>query len=128
MGLFLPGKTLQENPIHSFTAEEVLGHILWGFIVGAVTMRFRYFLLTGAFAILLRLDHLIGLLHTESISRMSHSITFGIIAVIITMLLFGKKNYLLGATVFVAYLHIFHLMHLEVMMPSFQFLLLFILA
>jgi hypothetical protein len=74
------------------------GHILWGLAAGAVTISLRYFLLAGSFAILVDSDHLIGLLNIESVSRMSHSIAFGIISFIIVMSFFGKRNYLLGAT------------------------------
>lgn len=98
IGIFLPDRVHQVNPLHSFTAEEVLGHISWGLLVGAVTMRLRYFLLAGFFAVLVDSDHLIGLLHVETISRMSHSIAFGIISAIAVMSFFGKRDYLLGAT------------------------------
>ncbi len=99
IGIFLPEKVHQVNPLYSFSAEEVLGHILWGLVAGAITISLRYFLLAGSFAILVDSDHLIGLLNIESVSRMSHSIVFGIISFIIIMSFFGKKNYLLGATV-----------------------------
>ncbi|TSA16532.1 MAG: hypothetical protein D4R72_06625, partial [Nitrosopumilales archaeon] len=41
----------------------------------------------------------IAFTHLDALSRMSHSIAFGIVAVIILMILFGKKDYLLGASV-----------------------------
>ena len=100
IGIFLPEKVLQPSPVHMLTVEEVGGHIVWGLVAGTVTINLRYFLLAGSFAILIDSDHLIGLWNIESVSRMSHSIAFGIAAVIILMLLFGKKNYLLGATAF----------------------------
>jgi len=68
--------------------------------VGAATIKLRYFLLAGSFAILIGSDHLIGLWNIETVPRMGHSIAFGIIAAIILMLLFGKRNYILGATAF----------------------------
>lgn len=98
VGIFLPDRVYQVNPLHSFTAEEILGHISWGLLAGAVTIRLRYILLAGFFAVLVDSDHLIGLLHVETVSRMSHSVGFGIISAIVIMSFFGKRDYLLGAT------------------------------
>ena len=94
----------QVNPLHWFTVEEIIGHIVWGLAAGAVIISLRYFLLAGSFAILIDSDHLIGLWNIETVPRMSHSIAFGMIAIIILMLLFGKRNYLLGATAFGGFL------------------------
>ena len=100
VGLFLPERTYQTSPYGVLSIQEIGGHIIWGLAAGAVTVSMRYFLLAGSFAILIDFDHLIGLWNVETVSRMSHSIAFGIISAIILMLLFGKKDYLLGATVF----------------------------
>jgi hypothetical protein len=100
IGIFLPEKSYQPNPLESYSLEEVLGHITWGLIAGAASLSLRYFFLSGAVAIVIDSDHLIGLLPIEAMSRMGHSITFGIISLVIIMVLFGKRNYLLGATVF----------------------------
>lgn len=103
---FVPERTLLPNPITNGTlnAEEVIVHIIWGLVVGAVTLRLKYFLLSGSFAVLIDSDHFVNLLHMEAFSRMSHSITFGIISVLVMMLVFGRKDYLLGATAFAALL------------------------
>ncbi|MDE1832607.1 MAG: hypothetical protein KGI02_09615 [Thaumarchaeota archaeon] len=76
---------------------EISGHILWGLFAGAASLSFRYTILAGFFAVLIDSDHLIALTHLDALFRMSHSISFGIISVIVLMILFGKRNYLLGA-------------------------------
>ena len=100
VGIFLPERTYQASPLGVLSVQEIGGHIIWGLAAGAIAMSMRYFLLAGSFAILIDSDHLIGLWNIETVSRMSHSIAFGIISAIILMLLFGKRNYLLGATAF----------------------------
>ncbi len=97
VGLLVPEKAPQPNPLSAFSIQEVTGHIIWGLVVGAASFSIRYCLLSGSFALLIDSDHLIGLLQTDALSRMSHSILFGIISILILMILFGKKNYLLGA-------------------------------
>jgi len=103
-GLFLPGKTLPVNPLISLSPEEVIGHVVWGLVAGAASLSLRYCLLGGVLAIILDSDHFVGLLHLEIVSRMSHSIFFGILSVIVLMMVFGKRNYLLGAIVISALL------------------------
>src|SRR5690242_3680952 len=91
IGLILPEKTTQINPISSLSFKEVVGHMIWGLIVGAASLSLRYFLLGGIFALFIDADHLIGLTHLDALSRMSHSIIFGIVSVTFLMFLFGKK-------------------------------------
>lgn len=100
LGIFLPGKAPLENPLTSFSLEEVGGHLIWGLVAGAASLSLRYFLLSGFFAVLIDSDHFIGLFHIDALSRMGHSLAFGIISLVVIMLLFGKRNYLLGAIVF----------------------------
>lgn len=99
LGLFLIEKGPLRNPIEALNLHEVTGHILWGLIAGAVTLSFRYTILTGLFATLIDSDHLVAFTHLNALSRMSHSIAFGAIAVAMLMLLFGKKDYRLGVAV-----------------------------
>jgi len=73
-------------------------------MLGAASLSFRYFLLAGALAIIIDLDHLIQFFNVEGLVRMGHSIPFGVAAAITLMLLFGKKNYLLGTIAFSAML------------------------
>ncbi|HXX05705.1 MAG TPA: metal-dependent hydrolase [Candidatus Bathyarchaeia archaeon] len=96
--VFLPDKTIvnQISP-GALNVYEIAGHFLWGVVAAVVTLRLKYILLGGAFAVLIDSDHIINLLQTEGISRMSHSIAFAVIAVIIVMLVFGKRDYILGA-------------------------------
>lgn len=100
LGILLAEKGPQINPMISLTPQEVLEHLAWGLIAGIVTLSFRYIILTGLFAVLIDSDHLVGLTHVDAISRVSHSIAFGIIAAVVLVLVFGKKNYLLGAVAF----------------------------
>lgn len=96
-GIFLTGNGPLENPIGGLNLHEISGHILLGLFAGAASLSFRYTILAGLFAVLIDSDHLIALTHLDALSRMSHSISFGIISVIVLMILFGKRNYLLGA-------------------------------
>jgi hypothetical protein len=104
LGLFLEPKAPIANPLPGFTVPEISGHLLWGLVAGAATLSLRYTLMGGAFAVLIDSDHLVGLTHLEAVSRMSHSIFFGIIALVLSMVLFGKKDYRLGAVAFSAVL------------------------
>lgn len=104
VGIFLEPKAPLPNPLPGFTIHEIAGHFLWGVLVGAAALSVRYALLGGAFAVLIDSDHLVGLTHMEAISRMSHSISFGIIALFVLMTLFGKRDWRLGAIAFAAVL------------------------
>jgi len=86
------------------TVKHVTGHVVFGMIVGLVTLRLRYFLIGGIFSVILDSDHLIQFLGIEVIPRMAHSISFGIIAIFVMMMVFGKRDYLLGAISFAAVL------------------------
>ncbi|MGI0075577.1 MAG: hypothetical protein ACREA5_06510, partial [Nitrosotalea sp.] len=52
--------------------------------------------------VLIDSDHLIGLTHIDALGRMSHSISFGIISLVVMMILFDKKDWRLGAISFAA--------------------------
>lgn len=97
VGMLVLEKGPVPNPVGHLTVQEVGGHLIWGLAAGAVTLSARYVILTGLFAVLIDSDHVIGLTHTDALVRMSHSISFGIISVIVLMVLFGKKDYRLGA-------------------------------
>ncbi len=96
-GMFLPGK-IPLNPIAigSLNAKEIVGHFIWGLVAGVATLRVKYALLGGSLAVLIDSDHLIALLQTEGIPRMSHSIIFALISAIVLMAIFGKRDYILG--------------------------------
>ena len=83
-GLF-PSSEFSEvlgNPLltSGISFEHVLGHITWGSFATLTTFSIRHIILGGAFTILLDADHLLQFLNIELISRMSHSIPFGLIA------------------------------------------------
>lgn len=106
IGLFLPWASIVGNPLEvsSITVEHVTGHVVWGMMVGLVTFRLRYFLIGGIFPIILDSDHLIQFLGIEVVPRMAHSVSFGLIAIFVMMMIFGKRDYLLGAISFAAVL------------------------
>ena len=99
VGIFLPEKGHLENPTPGLNLHEISGHILWGLVAGAATLSFRYTILAALFALLIDSDHLIALTHVDALSRISHSIAFGIISISVLMFLFGKKDYKLGAAI-----------------------------
>jgi len=104
-GIFLPERIYLDSPITGgFDIEHILGHIGWGLMIGALSFSLRYFLLCGSFAIIIDWDHLIQFLDIEAIGRMAHSIPFGFFSAAVLMIIFGKKNYLLGTIAFSAIL------------------------
>ncbi len=100
VGMLLPEKGPLQNPSGGLNMHEISGHILWGLVAGAAFLSLRYVIITGLFAVLIDSDHLIALLHVDALSRMSHSLAFGAIAVVVLMALFGRKDYRLGAAAF----------------------------
>ena len=105
LGIFLPERTFLDSPITGgLNVEHILGHIAWGLMIGALSLSLRYFLLAGSFAVIIDWDHLIQFLDIDAIGRMGHSLPFGFLSIIVMMLIFGKKDYLLGATAFAAML------------------------
>ncbi|MGI0059044.1 MAG: hypothetical protein ACREBJ_04680 [Nitrosotalea sp.] len=101
VGIFLAEKgPLGNNPLGGLTLHEIIGHILFGLVAGTVTLSLRYTIIAGVFAVLIDSDHLISLTHIEALGRMSHSISFGVIAFVVMMTLFGKKDWRLGAIAF----------------------------
>ena len=99
LGLILPDAFIVGNPLEvsGISFEHIFGHIIWGLVIGIVSFSFRYAILSGLFPIILDFDHWIQFLGIEMIPRMAHSITFGIIAVVIMMLIFDRKDLRLGA-------------------------------
>lgn len=104
VGMLLPEKGPLGNPSGGLNIHEIGGHLIWGLVAGAAFLSIRYVIITGLFAVLIDSDHLIALLHVDALARMSHSIAFGAIAVVVLMALFGRKDYKLGAAAFAAVL------------------------
>lgn len=100
VGMLLPEKGPLPNPSGGLNIREIGGHLIWGLVAGAAFLSARYVIITGLFAVLIDSDHLIALLHVDALSRMSHSIAFGVLAVVVLMALFGRKDYKLGAAAF----------------------------
>ena len=98
LGVILPDAFLVGNPLEvsGITLEHIIGHIIWGLVVGIASFSFRYAVLAGLFPIILDFDHWIQFFGIEMIPRMAHSITFGFIAIGVMMILFGRKDLRLG--------------------------------
>jgi len=94
------------NPlvVSSVTYEHVLGHVFWGAIIGLGTLSIRYIILGGSFAIFLDSDHLLQFLDIELVSRMSHSIPFAVIAMIVFFVITRGKDIRICAVAFGAVL------------------------
>ena len=99
LGLILPNAFLVGNPLEvsGISFEHIFGHIMWGLAAGIVSISFRYAILSGLFPIILDFDHLLQFFGIEMIPRMAHSITFGLIAVGVMMIIFDRKDLRLGA-------------------------------
>lgn len=79
---------------------------MWGISAGIASFSFRYAMISGLFPIILDFDNWIQFLGIEMIPRMAHSVTFGIIIVIVMMILFGKKDLrLIGISVAAIFSH-----------------------
>lgn len=99
LGLILPDAFIVGNPLEvsGVSFEHVFGHIMWGLAAGIASFSFRYAIISGLFPIILDFDHWIQFLGIEMIPRMAHSITFGLIAVGVMMVIFNRKDLRLGA-------------------------------
>ena len=108
LGLILPDAFLVGNPLEvsGVSPEHIIGHIMWGIAVGITSFSFRHVIISGLFPIILDFDHLIQFLGVEMIPRMAHSVTFGIIIIVVTIILFGKKDLrLIGISIAAIFSH-----------------------
>lgn len=98
-GDHLPRPYIIGNPLEvsGISLEHVVGHIVFGLIVGVASLSIRYVIIAGLFPIALDADHLVQFLNLEAIPRLGHSFVFAIISVPIMMYFLGKKDYRLGA-------------------------------
>jgi hypothetical protein len=94
LGLILPDAFVVGNPLQvsGVSFEHVFGHIMWGLAAGIASFSFRYAIISGLFPIILDFDHWIQFFGIEMIPRMAHSITFGLIAVGVMMVIFNRKD------------------------------------
>ena len=94
LGTVLPDAFMVGNPLYhsTTTPEHIIGHIVWGLIPGLAFLSLRYIILAGLFPIILDADHLLQFLEIEMVPRMAHSLPFILIAIVVMMLLFGKKD------------------------------------
>ncbi|MBI3253662.1 MAG: hypothetical protein HYZ56_02950 [Nitrosopumilales archaeon] len=108
IGMFLPTAVtyVVGNPLEvsAISVEHIVGHIVWGLIVSALSLSLRYFILGGIFPIILDSDHLIQFFDLEIMPRMAHSISFGFLASFVLLLIFGKRDYRLAGIAFAAML------------------------
>jgi hypothetical protein len=108
LGLILPDAFLVGNPLEvsGVSPEHIIGHIIWGIVAGIASFSFRYAIISGLFPIILDFDHLIQFLGVEMIPRMAHSVTFGIIIIVVMIILFGKKDLrLIGISIAAIFSH-----------------------
>ena len=96
---FLPKSYVIGNPlaVSGLSIEHVVGHIVFGLIVGLASLSIRYVIVEGLFPIALDADHLVQFLNLEAVPRMGHSFVYAIISVPVMMYFLGKKDYRLGA-------------------------------
>ena len=101
---FTDDSSIIGNPliVSNPSLEHIFGHVLFGMIAGALSLRLKYVFLIGAFAFLLDADHLLQFFNVEMISRFVHSFPFAIIIAVIMLYVFGKKDYRLAAISFSA--------------------------
>jgi len=94
LGTVLADAYVIGNPLYhsTTTPEHVIGHIVWGLIPGLAFLSLRYIILSGLFPIFLDADHLLQFLEIEMVPRMAHSLPFILIAIVVMMLIFGKKD------------------------------------
>jgi len=102
IGLILPWALPPPDPLGSATVEHILGHVVWGMAVAFATLSFRYIFAGGLFALILDADHLVNFLNVDMVIRMGHSIPFALLAPIVMMLIFGRRDFLLGSISFAA--------------------------
>lgn len=108
VGLSLPSTVtyVVGNPLEvsGISVEHIVGHIVFGLMVSALSLNLRYFILGGIFPIVLDADHLIQFFNFEMVPRMAHSIAFGFLASFVLLMFFGKRDYKLGSIAFAAML------------------------
>lgn len=103
-GMFMPERVPLANPAGGLNLHEIGGHLIWGLLPGALFLSARYAVATGFFAVLIDSDHMIALFRLDALPRMSHSIAFAAISIVVLMLIFGRKDYRLGAAALAAVL------------------------
>jgi len=79
----------------TFTYQHILGHLVWGLAAGLVSFKFKYFVIAGLFPIILDADHISTILGMEHLSRMAHSLLFGVLAATTMIAVFRRIDVLL---------------------------------
>jgi len=102
IGLILPAASPPTDPFVSATVKHIVGHIVWGMVAAFAALSFRHIFAGGLFALVLDADHLLNFFNIDMISRMTHSIPFALLAPVCMMLIFGRRDLLLGSISFAA--------------------------
>ncbi len=118
IGLILPWASPPGDPFASATVEHIVGHIVWGMVAAFATLSFRYVFVGGLFALVLDADHLLNFFNIDMVIRMGHSIPFALLALIGMMLIFGRRDLLLGSISFAA---VFSHMSLDTFLDAGEF-------
>ncbi len=118
IGLILPWALPPEDPLESATVEHIMGHIVWGMVAAFATLSFKHIFAGGLFALILDVDHFVNFLNVDMVIRMGHSIPFALLALIGMMLIFGRRDLLLGSISFAA---VFSHMSLDTFLDAGEF-------
>jgi len=118
IGLILPWALPPDDPLESATVEHIIGHIVWGMIAAFATLSFKHIFAGGLFALILDVDHFVNFLNVDMVIRMGHSISFALLAPIVMMLIFGRRDFLLGSIAFAA---VFSHMSFDILLDSGKF-------
>ncbi len=102
IGFILPGASPPNDPLATSTVEHIVGHIVWGMVAAFAALSFRHIFAGGLFALVLDADHLLNFFNIDMVSRMTHSISFALLAPIGMLLIFGRRDLLLGSICFAA--------------------------
>jgi hypothetical protein len=89
------------NPIEDDMLIHILGHFIFGVIVGLASISLRYIILSGILPVVLDFDHFIYFANIHAVERAAHSVFFANI-IIIVMMIVGKNDYRLWAVAFSA--------------------------
>jgi len=102
IGFILPGVSPPDDPLASATVEHMVGHIVWGMVAAFAALSFRHIFAGGLFALALDADHLLNFFNIDMVTRITHSISFALLAPIGMLLIFGRRDLLLGSICFAA--------------------------
>lgn len=74
LGLLHPDSYLIGNPfeVSSVSIEHLLGHVIWGLVIGCFAFGFRYLIFAGLFPLILDSDHFVQFFGIDAFPRIAH--------------------------------------------------------